>query len=172
MAETYRPRATRTAVAVPCRMNLDGTWSDGFIHNASDHGLMLSAGDAPAVGRYLEVRRGTIIIIGRVVWSRGKRFGVRTQDAITAGALANEPVLARKPTVVQSGEDRRASDRVAAKHDLVSRTNRSHRAASNLQYICIAIAGIAAAIFAAMQVYSVLNKPLAKVASLLGGPQV
>lgn len=170
MAETYRSRATRTAVAVPCRMNLDGTWSDGFIHNASDHGLMLSAGDAPAVGRYLEVRRGTIVVIGRVVWSRGKRFGIRTQDKVTATMLVNEPVLRCKPAVVQSKEDRRTADRAAARHDLASRGNRSRRFASNFQYICIAVAGIAAAIFVAMQVYSALNRPFAKVASALGGP--
>jgi hypothetical protein len=35
--------------------------------------------DPPPTGTYVDIRRGTLIIIGRVVWIGGERFGIFTQ---------------------------------------------------------------------------------------------
>jgi hypothetical protein len=54
-------------LSVPCRMNVNGKWSSGCIHDVSDHGLLISSMEPPPAGSYVDIRRGTLIIVGRVV---------------------------------------------------------------------------------------------------------
>lgn len=151
-------------LAVLCRMNVHGKWSDGCIHDVSDHGLLVSSSEPPAVGSYVDIRRGTLIIIGRVVWSGGKRFGIRTQDPVSAAALLGEPILKHRPAET----DRRSLDRADSARQNVGLVARSAHLSSHVQFVCLALAGAGLAGFVAVDCYQALVAPLHAVTLVLG----
>jgi hypothetical protein len=153
---------------VPCRIDLGGVWIDGCIHNVSARGLMVSANRLPKAGAYVDIRRGTLVIIGRVAWAEGRRFGVRTQDVISATMLVNEPVLDSKPSARQS-DDRRTTGRAKASLSAAQRLDRSRQLSSRLQFVILIAAGLGAALLAATQVYHILAQALGPITKALGG---
>lgn len=150
-------------------MNYEGAWSDACIYNVSARGLLVSSDRLPRIGSYVDLRRGTLVIIGRVVWAKERRFGIRTQDPISAAALINEPVLKNRPAADQGMANRRMSTRVEAKRLTAVRADQSRRFAANFQFICIVTAGLGAAALLAAEIYHALAAPFAKVAGALGG---
>ncbi|RZM26822.1 MAG: PilZ domain-containing protein, partial [Sphingomonas sp.] len=70
MQTGFRPREERITVLIPSRMRLESQWHDLVIHNVSSRGLMAGCDSPPAVGSYVEIRRGTIVIVGRVQWTK------------------------------------------------------------------------------------------------------
>lgn len=169
MMAGHRPRDERTVILVPCRMNCDGVWTDACIHNVSARGLMASTDKPPLVGSYLDIRRGTLIIVGRVIWSKGRRFGVRTQDSISADAVVNEPVLKKPSAANHSSDDRRLQSRAEVERQVALRAEWSRRFASGFQFLCIAAFGVCLATFAAVQVFLTLAHPFEKVVRALRG---
>lgn len=147
-------------------MNVNGKWSSGCIHDVSDRGLLVSSAMPPAIGTYVDIRRGALVIIGRVVWSGGSRFGVRTQDPVSVAALLSESPPARGT----ANADRRSHIREDFSRHVIQRADRSRRHSSALQFICLTIIGMGMACFAAMLCYRALTTPLGAVAELLGGP--
>ncbi|WP_107045459.1 PilZ domain-containing protein [Sphingomonas sp. STIS6.2] len=164
----YRPRATRTAVVVQCRMNSEGVWTDACIHNVSSRGLLVSADKTPRVGSYVDIRRGTLVIIGRVIWVKERRFGIRTQDLVSAALLVNEPVLKNRPAADQILTDRRMPTRTERNRSAAVRAERSRRFASGFQFVCLATASLGVAALAAVEIYHALVAPFGKVAGALG----
>ena len=57
----FRPREERITVLIPSRMRVESQWCDVVIHNVSSRGLMAGCDTPPAVGSYVEIRRGTIV---------------------------------------------------------------------------------------------------------------
>lgn len=169
MSAIQRPRAARTAVTVPCRIRTDAGWADATIHNVSDRGLMVSMEAPPMRSSYVDIRRGTLVIVGRVVWSRGKRFGVRTQDRVRACDLLNEPVLHHRPSVGRSPDERRGPSRAEIDGRVARRLEGSRRIASAFQTACLVVVGGCLAVFLAIKMYDALAHPLAKVAVALAG---
>ena len=92
-----KPRSPRTQVHVPARMRSGTVWSDIDIKNMSCRGLMAETGEPPIPRSYVEVRRGTLVIVGRVVWAQGRKFGLHVQDDVDVDAIVNEPRLAARP---------------------------------------------------------------------------
>lgn len=152
-------------LSVPCRMNVDGRWSNGCIHDVSDKGLLVSSSEPPILGTYVDIRRGTLVIIGRVVWNGGSRFGVRTQDPVSLAALLSEPVMKHRPT----DADRRALRREHATRRIVDQTDLSKRRASAFQFICLAIIGVGIACCAALSCYQTLVAPFGTTVDVLSG---
>lgn len=71
-------------------MRCGASWSDVYVVNLSSRGLGLHANNPPGRGTYVELRRGSnLIIVGQVMWSSGARFGLRTQDQIWTDGLLN-----------------------------------------------------------------------------------
>lgn len=147
-------------------MNVNGRWSDGCIHDVSDRGLLVSSAMPPAIGTYVDIRRGALVIIGRVVWGGGSRFGVRTQDPVSVAALLNESPPNRGP----AKPDRRSHIREDFSRHTVQQADRSRRHSSALQFICLTLIGMGMAGFAAILCYRALTTPFGAVAALLGGP--
>lgn len=152
-------------LSVPCRLNVSGTWSNGCIHGVSDKGLLISSISPPAIGTYVDIRRGTLVIIGRVVSSGGGRFRVRTQDPVTASALVNEPVLTRRPAT----SDRRSAAREKSGRSAVQQADRNRQRSSAFQFACFTIIGLGIAYFAASWCYEALAVPFEAVADVLAG---
>lgn len=104
--------------------------------------MLVRAPKIPALGSYLEVRRGAHVIVARVIWSTPDRFGVQTQDPVPAEALIRDPDGSSPP--VKPGEagfsERRTQSRPReAKHEA------SRRKGQAMEFsVLIAIGAIAA----------------------------
>lgn len=168
-----RPREPRTKVLVPCRVKSAGGWSDACIHNISSHGLLVGLDDAPATGTYIDIRRGTLVIVGRVVWSKLGFIGVRTQDVVSVTAVVSEPRRGRPeiPDTKMPAADRRTHARLAAQGRIGREVERSRQRAMAFQFAALSIGGAGVAIFAAMEVRQALASPMAMVGAALNGAQ-
>ena len=165
MFGALRPREPRTKVHVPCRVDIGGGWADACIHNMSSRGLLVESDAPPEVGGYVDIRRGPLIIIGRVAWRDDHFFGVRTQDPVSLEAL----VAARKPPA-NTGDptaERRSAARFATTGDLARRAELNRYRALALQFTGLAITVGATAAFLASQVYATLARPFHAVAAML-----
>lgn len=144
-------------------MRVTTDWIDVCIHNMSSRGLMAGTDTPPKVGSYVEIRRGTQVIVGRVMWSRGRFFGIRSQDRLSVKAFVAEPRLAGRPPPADAADphsaDRRAERRLADEARLARRVERSRTFASMFQYGVMAAVVLAAAGIGASTVYDVLSKP-------------
>ncbi|MEG8038025.1 PilZ domain-containing protein [Sphingomonas sp. LR60] len=156
-------------VLVPSRMRVDARWLDIVIHNVSSRGLMVGCDQAPAVGSYVEIRRGTLVIVGRVQWTKGRFFGLRSQDRLSVKALVDEPRLASRPdrSTAQPESDRRAERRLAHEAQMARKMERSRSFASMFQFLVLVVVGMTMAGIAAHTVYSMLSAPAARIEDAL-----
>lgn len=78
-----KPREGRVKLLARARMRSGAGWSDVCVVNASTRGVGLQAANPPEPGHYVEIRRGAnLLLIGRVIWTKGHRFGVNTQPGL------------------------------------------------------------------------------------------
>ena len=134
------------------------------ILDVSERGMMLSQDDKepPPPGSYLEVRRGTIAIIARIVWRRGRRFGVTSQDVINPQRLiATSPL----PDIDAGAAARRKGRRPAP----VETAARSRHFARLFQYAVLLVAIGAGTVALAGSVTRALAPLRTIEASLIGG---
>lgn len=82
-----KPRESRRNVLLAARMRDGNGWSDANILNLSSRGLALHSARAPSRGTYVEVRRGSHVIVGRVIWVKAGRFGLCAQDRLEIDSL-------------------------------------------------------------------------------------
>jgi hypothetical protein len=158
-----RPREQRISVVIHSRMRVANRWSDVCIRNISSRGLLIAASDPPPTGSYVEIRRGTQIIVARAVWSDGRHAGLRAQEKLPVQRIISEPRLTSKPAVAAidgTDADRRRAPRL---NDISERTERSRRFASAFQFGLIAAVGLGVSAWAATSVYGVLSSPLQSV---------
>lgn len=164
-----KPRDPRHPVMVQARMRSGSEWSDVIIHNVSRRGMMLRAAQPPVRGSYIEVRKATMTIVGRAVWVRGQRFGVRTQDVIDMSALldhAAQQLGAAIGLTPSEGERRRASRSAPMTPAQTAERNRQRAAIG--QFALIAVVGGAAAWLIADSVHGMLAAPFDAIRSALG----
>ncbi len=169
----FRPREERITVLIPSRMRLESQWRDVVIHNVSSRGLMAGCDQPPAVGSYVEIRRGTIVIVGRVQWNKGRFFGMRSQDRLSVKALIDEPRLANRPAQRSDGNaesDRRAERRLAHEAQMARKVERSRSFASMFQFVVLVLVGLTMAGIAAHSVYGMLSAPAQAIENALKTP--
>jgi hypothetical protein len=157
----FRQREERIKVLIPSRMRCGTQWVDVTIHNMSSRGLMAGTDNPPAAGSYIEIRRGTQIIVGRVMWSKARFFGVRSQERLPIQAIISEPRLTGRPAVAVEASDaeRRSDRRLSAEARLARRVERSRAFASAFQFGVLALAVMIAAGFGGHYVYEALSRP-------------
>ena len=165
----FRPREERITVLIPSRMRLESQWVDVVIHNVSSRGLMAGCDQPPTVGSYVEIRRGTLVIVGRVQWNKGRFFGMRSQDRLSVKALIDEPRLAGRParTDAKPESDRRAERRLAHEAQMARKVERSRSFASMFQFFVIVAVGVTLAGIAAHTVFTMLSAPAAQIEDAL-----
>lgn len=170
----FRPREERIAVLIPSRMRVESQWHDVVLHNVSSRGLMAGCDAPPPVGSYVEIRRGTIVIVGRVQWTKGRFFGMRAQDRLSVKALVDEPRLASRPRRGNDDEsaasDRRAERRLAHEAQMARRVERSRGFASLFQFVVLVCVGLTMAGIAAHSVYQMLSSPTQRIEAALKTP--
>ena len=147
---------------ITARMRHGNAWSDASILNISSRGLLLHCATPPARGTYVEVRRGAHIIVGRVVWAKADRFGVRAQDRLIIDSLVANASPGRNPAndAGAPSTERRARPRPER---LEWRHARSRETGRALQFACIAGFGLALAACAYEAVSGTLARPMAEV---------
>ncbi|WP_433909706.1 PilZ domain-containing protein [Sphingomonas yabuuchiae] len=164
----YKNREARRQVLIPCRIKSVRGWGDACIHNISSRGMMIACDDPLAPGEYLDLRRGSQVVIGRVVWRRDRFSGVRTQDVISAEAMVNEPRLETRPAGAGRVEERRVSRQsMAGEIDAARRMERSRSLSQAMQFGALSIFGLVAAATIATQVGHVLAAPTARLTQAL-----
>jgi len=128
---------------------------------------MAEAECPPEPKAYVEIRRGAIVIVARVVWRRGRRFGARTQDRLDVELLIGEARLHPRAAIgSEVFSERRAAPRPAeAAHH---RAERNRFIAARLQYAAIMVIGAGASIALALAAGRILSKTLGIVTANLG----
>ncbi|WP_066697147.1 PilZ domain-containing protein [Sphingobium amiense] len=104
-----KEREPRVATAIPARIRLGDQWLDATIMNVSLHGMMLRMARPPGRGSYIEIRRASTIVVGRVIWAKDGKCGIRAQDRIDISALTGDAPAA--PAWKAGDADRRAVQR-------------------------------------------------------------
>jgi hypothetical protein len=149
---------------IKARMRGGTSWHDVCILNLSVHGLGIQAPEPPARGTYVEICRGNCMIIARVVWTKGHRAGLRTQDAIFIPAVVNARAVATQAAAGRPVERQRARRTVLEKHDS------SRLAGRAMEFACFALVAGAMAMMAFGTVEQALAQPLSKISSAVGEP--
>ncbi|NYT40218.1 PilZ domain-containing protein [Sphingomonas sp. R-74633] len=86
-----RQRDARHSVLIRGRMRAGGPLTDVCIRNVSKNGMMLQAPEAPERGTFVEVRLPEDVVVGQVVWSSDRRFGIKTRDRVPIWRLLGKP---------------------------------------------------------------------------------
>lgn len=152
---------------IAARMHDGNAWCDANILDVSSRGLSLLTANPPPDGAYIEVRRGTHLIVGRVIWAKAGRFGVRTQDRLAINSLVGDGLPDSQSTD--------ASDELAVERRARPRSERlewrhaqSREKGRAMQFACIAGFGFILAACAYEAVRETLSRPLSDVALQLG----
>ncbi|WP_296611106.1 PilZ domain-containing protein [Sphingomonas sp.] len=159
-------RETRLVVNLICRIRQDDGWHDARIRNISCRGIGALSATPPAIGQYAELRRGSAVIVARVVWQHGNSSGLRSQDKIDIQALLGQSGAAKEGPFEPTSTERRRQPR---EDSLVNAMERSRHRSSIFQYAMLGVASLAAALFASSMVRDVFSAPLTAVARALPG---
>lgn len=157
-----KQREERVPAHVPARLRGQAGWSDATITNISEHGLCFVSNGRYERGHYLELRRGSHVIVARIVWSEGKRCGAQTQDTLPVFDIINDRPAARRKfglAVVERRKDRTRTP------------DWQRQLGQRLQFACLGVVGLFVAVGIGQSVYSTLSEPLRAVeAALVTGP--
>jgi hypothetical protein len=167
-----KKREARQRVNVPARMRAGSEWIDVSILNMSSRGLMAKTEAQVKAGTYVEVRRGRLMIIARIVWVRGGSFGMRSQDRIDVAAVVQEPRLTSRPSAPSAASntvERRSETRRAAAENIARRAERSRNFANAFQFIAIGGAGVAGCVTLVAVVAELLMGVSSTIQTALGG---
>ena len=134
-------------------MKAGAGWHDTCILNISSRGMLMQAGVPPVRGSYLEIRRGAVVIVARVMWTRNHRFGVKSQDLLSIDSITCNDA----PTSARAGPP--DIDRRAALRTQLPASERSRLQGRVMEYGFAAALAVACAIFVAGKVYAVLAQP-------------
>jgi hypothetical protein len=156
-------REHRRKVLIRGKMRAGGPQTEICIRDLSSRGLMAQAHAAPARGAYVEIIVADQPIVGRVVWAKDRRFGIRTNDPLNVLALIHR-IPAAPSRALPSSRPRRTVP--AAARQGAS----SSRALGNIMQFAL-IAAFAVALGAALvnATYQVISSPFENVSVHLGG---
>ena len=152
---------------IRARMRYGASWKDICILNLSSRGMMVRSSVAPLPGSYVEMRRGSHVIVARVVWANDYKFGVLTQDRLPVDALASGGAVA-KP-IADIPVERRATPRRPNRLD--DRHAASRLIGRLLEYGFILIVGVSAAVGGFVTVQEAFASPLAVISNALSGEE-
>lgn len=159
-----KPREPRLNVMIKARVRAGASWNDALILNMSSKGLLVRSNDRVNRGSYLEIRRGSHVIVARVIWLASDRFGVQTQDPVPAAALIRDPdgvAAGNKPAGPAIRDRRSAPRRVELRHE------KSRQRGRTMEFTAVALACGAIALLIGNSVAEVASRPLSAVQAAL-----
>jgi hypothetical protein len=164
-AGQLKARQDRRRVLIPARMKQGVGWTDVCIRNISPRGLLLQGQSPPRPGSYVEVRRGSYIIVARVVWTKDQEFGAHAQDLLPIEQIIRGPAQ----TTSGAGHTNEVPvERRSAPRPSFERSHEASRHLSSLmQYGFTVMVSLSLAGAAVAAVRDALPKPLAAAAAHL-----
>lgn len=155
-------REPRKTTFIQARVLTDAGWCDAIIRNLSSRGAMIEmAGGAPPRGTYVELRRATSVLIGRVIWAAANRCGISTRERIDVAALER----GKGEGAVAAGGDRRQLPRHHALLDYDATTVRRR-----IEATVLAVALGIASLTLASTVYHFLDHTSHEIIAASSGP--
>jgi len=142
-------------------------WDDVCLLNLSSRGALAQTAEPPPQGTYIEMRRGTHVIVGRVVWREMDRFGVCTQDTINVEEIISEPngrATCKQRTEARDQPDRRAAPR---KPTAGERHEQSRIVARFIEYSFFLGATMLFAIMTVSVLQSAMARPMSQISAAL-----
>ena len=158
-----KTREERQKVMIKARMRSGVSWHDVCVLNLSPHGVGIQVAEPPARGTYVEIRRGSHVIVARVAWSKGHRAGLRSQDPIFIQSIVKD-TAATPPQVAGQPVERRRAPRTAQQQ----RHDRSRVLGRAMEFVCFALVAGAVALTAFGSVEQALARPLSQISAALG----
>src|SRR3954447_9163403 len=104
-----KPRELRRAVLLPAHIRTTAGWGQACILNVSSHGLLIYSSGVAPTGDEVQLRHGAHVISARVVWRKGQRLGLATEerlpidDIVTLGISPALQLMAVKAPAYRSG---------------------------------------------------------------------
>lgn len=149
---------------IRARLRSGASWADACILNLSPRGMGLQSASPPGRGSYVELRRGHHVIVARVMWTNGHRFGIRSQDTIPVDSVISEPDLSAANDGAPPAPviERRTAPRFTERHDGSRTLSRS------IQFGFVLILGASAGLTLFDGVRQAFGKPLESAAAALG----
>lgn len=158
-----KQREQRQKVMIRARMRSGVAWHDVAILNLSKGGLGIQAADPPLRGAYVEICRGRHVIIARVMWTRGHRAGLKSQDPIWTESLLAEPSNDRSDNAAPAP----AVERRQKPRSVQQRHEHNRLAARAMEFACLGLGGAAMALLAFGMVEEALAQPLSRIETAL-----
>ena len=160
-----KAREPRRRVMVAARMRTEDGWSDVLIRNISSRGALIETGTTAPRDKFVEVRTGHLVLVGRVAWRNKSQFGIQTQDKVNIDAVAQRPSTPYKRDANAPAVERRAEARTT--ESLAWMAERSKMIASSAQYIFLAVCIALVVSGLAWQAYAALSKPMDRISEKL-----
>lgn len=164
---SQRAREPRKPVRIGVRMKDDAGWCDAQILNVSSRGVMALCQDPPRRGSYVEIRRGTYVMVGRVAWTGSDRIGVHVREKIALDELLCPVTPGRKTPRTPDNVQLRVYERHKPSSEERASASRRFSRAFDFAAIGLVAAGLAAA--ASGMASNALAGPLTEVATALHG---
>ena len=152
-----RRREHRHKVLIRTRMRAGGLPVDVCISNVSSRGVCAITASPPPRGTYVELTDTAFTIVGQVVWSSNRRFGIAVQESIDLRRLvAHQQGAGDAPS--QAAAQPRAK-KASAGSEL------SREEGQKMQFLVVAIAAAAATLLIGQLVYTQLAQAADAVAA-------
>jgi hypothetical protein len=149
---------------IKARMRSGASWHDVCILKLSVHGVGIQTAEPPGRGTYVEIRRGSQVIVAPVAWARAHHAGLRSQDAIFLQAVVNDIASAASAPCEIGGTpiERRSTPRRAPQQHESSRL-----VGRAMEFACFGLVAAALALTAFGSVEQALASPLSKISAAL-----
>ena len=163
-----KAREARAQVFLRARMRAGRASVDICIRNISSRGMLVQAAVPPASGTYVEICFPSHTIVGRVIWTHERRFGVLTRETIDVSAVVGEAGSAPS-----SSASRTSRTPLAPKPDapsvaeVMERFERSRRFSAAFEFGSLVACSAGAALIAAGIIYGHLTATFEKVSTHL-----
>lgn len=161
-----KPREDRQTVRLPVRLRTDEGWSDAVIRNVSRRGMRLDCLSPPGPSDFIEIARGRVSHVGRVVWKNATSCGVIIRENVDLDMLRNQ-----KPAASRSDVPERRQRFRAPPQDYRQKAEEARALGQAFERCAMIAALVAACFFAASLVYQALSTPVAAVSKALAASQ-
>ena len=146
------------------RVRTDSGWTDATVRNLSKRGMKLHCLEGLQRNQFVEVARGQLRVIGRVVWNDGRMCGVHARETVDIpGLIDQRPARASFPAV----ERRRSPRAPIAGGCTADRALNSRLLGRAIEraFIVLAIAGMGG--FAVATAYAAAAAPIQEITRAL-----
>lgn len=155
----FKPREDRRRTVLPARIRSGTAWGDACILNVSSRGLLIYAKCATQPGAFVELRRGELVIVARVIWRSNQRMGLFSTDRLRVEEIISSESAASAAAAAADGRvERRKRQRDP---------ERSRERTRAMEFVSLGLIGLGLAGAVAAYATQTLSRPLAKVTATL-----